>query len=140
MSGFDPASFLDTVQVQLPMARSDADHRTIAGRAYYAAYGVLRARLCAAKDESPARMFGRAGRHADLARAMSVAGVEFKSMVRAYLRLRSRRVVSDYDYQETLTRVEAQKAYDDARWIVLRLRRIGDRSFRAFPLRPLNRP
>ena len=68
---------------------------------------------------------------------MAIASTEFKRLRDAYGLLRRTRVKSDYRFEASVGQMEAQSALEDARWVVSRLRHIDDKSFRAFPIRPL---
>ena len=134
---FDPESFLAAAQALLgSSASSEADFRTIAGRAYYAAYGSLRVRLCRAKGLDPAKLFGKSGRHVDLIRGISRSSHGIRRVQIQYQRLLAKRARADYRYSDRVTRGDAEMAVSDADWVVSHLASLSDRDFRSFPLAP----
>ena len=133
---FDPESFLAAAKAFLGSASTEADFRTIAGRAYYAAYGSLRVRLCRAKGLDPTKLFDKSGRHVDLVRGISTSSHGIKRVQIQYQRLLAKRVRADYRYGERVTQGDAEMAISDADWVVSHLASLRDREFRSFPLAP----
>lgn len=133
---FDPGGFLSSARALLSQSHAEADCRTASGRAYYAVYGTLRTRLCRAKGQTPERMFGKSGRHIDLAKGLPVGSSAFKQLAAFYNSLLALRVRSDYEYHRPVTADEAAEALTKAEWIVSRLQSIRDNEFRRFPLQP----
>ena len=133
---FDPGTFLDVAKSVLSAASSEADFRTVSGRAYYAVYGTMRKRLCGAKHLSPSRLFGKAGRHAELLSAIHRGTRGFQDVGAQYGHLYAKRTRSDYKYETPVTREDAKRAVDDAKWVVSRLGRIRDKDFSSFPILP----
>ena len=115
---FDPAGFLETSRFLLAQGPgSEATFRTVCGRAYYAVYGTMRRRLCRAKGVTPGNLFGRAGRHGDVIKALKLGSAQFKSVGAQYRRLHITRVTSDYRYTDPVTRHDAERAIGDAEWV-----------------------
>lgn len=134
---FRPEAFLESAAVLLRQSRLHEGHcRTAVGRAYYAAYGTLRARLCQSKHLPADRLFARRGRHGELVKLLALSGGRFSSIQAQYRKLYRGRVLSDYVYGDSVARADAEEAYEDARWVVDKLMRLGDRHFRGFPLEP----
>lgn len=130
---FDPAGFLETARSLLDGQPDEADIRTACGRAYYAAYGTMRRRLCEAKGVSPDRLFGKTGRHGDLVNAIW-RSPRLRNVGAQYQRLLSKRVQSDYKSDSEVRRADAEIALQDATWVVAQLVKIRDRDFQSFPL------
>ncbi len=134
---FDPKVFLETGRLLLAGAPvSEAAVRTACGRAYYAVYGSIRTRLCRVKGVSATDLFGRAGRHGDVIKALTHGSADFKRVCAQYRRLHITRVTSDYRYSTQVTRQEAERALDDAAWVASRLASIPDGHFNSLPLAP----
>ena len=134
---FDPVGFLETGRFLLGQGPvSEATFRTVCGRAYYAAYGTMRHRLCRAKGVTPRNLFGRAGRHGDVIKALNLGSARFKRLGFQYQRLFITRVKSDYNYSTEVTRQEAVRALEDAEWVASRLASIPNRDFKSLPLAP----
>lgn len=132
---FKPDLFLVTAQALLKRASSEADFRTVAGRAYYAAYGYMRQQICFHKNVTPQKMFGRSGRHTDVAKA-TVGSGSFKKITQPYNSLRVLRTTSDYIYTGDVSKADAEGAVNDATWILRELRRLSSSDFKNFPLTP----
>lgn len=133
---FDPAEFLETAKSVLADGQCERDFRTVAGRAYYAAYGTMRTRLSRAKGIHPDQLFGKAGRHSDIVRAISLSSPALRKIGAHYLRLYSERVKSDYKYDTEVRRGDAEMALQAASWIVSSLNSLRDRDFRSAPFAP----
>ena len=94
---FDPKAYLMTANVLLPQATTEAEYRTIAGRAYYAVYGIIRKEVCDAAGYSP---FSGVGKHGKLIKLMAQTGNRRLKRAAPHLRnLRDLRVRSDYKYR-----------------------------------------
>ena len=132
---FDPATFLATAKAVLKAGSSEADHRTIAGRAYYAAYGLMRARLCSAKGTGAPALFGPRGRHKELTDAASRLK-PFNGVAPLYNGLRVLRNRADYTYNTVVSRRDAVTAVDDADWVLRQLRGFTQGDYKSFPLNP----
>ena len=96
----------------------------------------MRHRLCRAKGVTPGNLFGRAGRHGDVIKALKLGSVRFKSLRFQYKRLHISRVKSDYNYSAEVARQEAVRALEDAEWVASRLASIPNRDFSSLPLAP----
>ena len=107
---FDPGEFLGAARSLLKVPGNEAVFRAVGGRAYYAVYGTMRARLCGAKDVSPKELFGQAGRHGDVIKALDRGAPRFKSLVHQYASLHFVRVKCDYRYDERVTLRDARRA------------------------------
>ena len=120
-----------------PGRRIEAEFRTVSGRAYYAVYGTMTKRLCGAKHFlSPSRLFGKAGRHAELLSAIHRGIRGFQDVGAQSGRLYAKRTRSDYKCETPVTREDAKRAVDDAKWVVSRLGKIRDKDFSSFPILP----
>lgn len=135
---FEPDSFLQAARTMSNVASTEADFRTVAGRCYYAVYGYLRERLCAAKGTTPEILFGGSGLHGRLAKRVSLVS-PFTEVGFLYNGLLTRRTNSDYKYRFTVSRDDAGSALKDAEWVLRKLRDIGDEKFETFPLEPPTR-
>ncbi len=91
----------------------------------------MRSRLCRAKGVSQGDLFGRAGRHGDLSRALNLGSARFKSLGFQYRRLLITRVKSDCNCSVEVTRQEAERALEDADWVASRLTGIPEGEFRS---------
>lgn len=96
----------------------------------------MRILLCRAKGVSAKHLFGQAGRHGDLIKALTRGSARFKSVGAQYRRLHIARVKSDYRYSAPVARQEAERALNDADWVASRLTSIPAREFRSLPLVP----
>lgn len=130
---FDPAEFLATAKSVLMNGQCEGDFRTVAGRAYYAAYGTMRTQLSRAKGIPPDQLFGKAGRHSDVVRAISRGSPALKKIGAQYRRLYSTRVRSDYKYDTEVRRSDAEMALQAANWIISTLTNLRENDFRAAP-------
>lgn len=99
----------------------------------------MRGQLCQAKNVTRDQLFGRAGRHGDLIKALNVGSAQLKSIGSQYRRLYLARVTSDYRYTDPVTRQDAEGALRDAEWVASRLNNIPEQEFRSFPLAPPQR-
>ncbi len=131
---FNPENFLEAAKAFLTGAASEAEFRTIVGRAYYAAYGSLRMRLCRAKGVDPDELFGKSGRHSKLIRSIENSSHDIRQVLFSYQRLWVERVHADYDYSAQMTHDDAKSAVSDAAWVIKQLANIQDRKFKSFPL------
>ena len=106
---FDPREYLTTANALLNQARTEAEYRTIAGRAYYAVYGIIRREVCDAAGYNP---FGNDGKHGQLLDRMTRIGNSPLKRAAPHLKhLRDLRVRSDYTYLESsVSRADADKA------------------------------
>jgi hypothetical protein len=132
--GFDPASFILAAKRSLA-GTTEADLRAAAGRAYYAAYGTMRARLCAAKALPPDMLFKRRGRHRDVAKSMGPL-MPFKGIAPLYNGLLTLRESADYAYGVVLDRAAVTSAVASAEHVVTELQSFKDSDFLGFPLSP----
>lgn len=96
---FDPGTFLDVAKSLLSGASNEAEFRTVSGRANYAVYGVMRARLSRAKGIAPDRLFGRAGRHGDVVSAIWKSSGGFRHVGVQYQRLLAK--LKDKDFKSS---------------------------------------
>ena len=60
----------------------------------------------------------------------------FQDVGAQYGRLYAKRTRSDYKYETPVTREDAKRAVDDAKWVVSRLGKIRDKDFSSFPILP----
>ena len=132
----DPGTFLEVAKSLLSGSSNEAEFRTVSGRACYAVYGTMRKRLCGAKGLSASRLFGKAGRHAELVSAMHRGTRAFQDVGTQYSRLYAKRTRSDYKYATPVTLEDAKRAVDDAKWVISRLGTIRDKDFSSFPILP----
>ena len=100
----------------------------------------MRSRLCRAKGVSPGELFGRAGRHGDVIKALNLGSARFKRVGVQYRRLHIERVRSDYRYTDRVTRHGAERALGDAEWVVSQLTSIPKREFSSLPFAPHRQP
>ena len=93
----------------------------------------MRTRLCEAKGVSPDQLFGKAGRHGDVVKAIWQSP-RLRNVGVQYQRLLAKRVQSDYKYDSEVRRSDAEIALQDATWVVAQLAKTRDKDFRSFPL------
>ena len=108
----DPTDFLSiaTTLKARPTAR-EGEYRTAAGRAYYAAYGVLKKKHLRAINRDTVRL-----RH-DVA-AQIMERVSAKLRYREWAELYDLRIGSDYKYHTTIGREDAKVAIEYAMKLV----------------------
>ncbi len=122
---FRPADFFDTAK-ELKDKRfpTEADLRTVVGRAYYAAYGAAKARYLAAQPLGNLKI-----RHGQVGSIIMgvVPGPVIAKTWDALMRMRN---TSDYAYDQPVTKQDARSALDHSHILLTAILQADDASFK----------
>ena len=121
---FCPRDFFETAkELKDKPYPTEADLRTAVGRAYYAAHGVAKARYLATKTSGNLEL-----RHREVGNI--ITSVAPGSVIaRTWDTLRTMRQISDYVYDEPVTKQDAQSALEHSDMLLSAVEQADEASF-----------